>query len=121
MKNVDKYTEDIIALKPSFQEDDYFVKYKMEGDDGGLHVVNDERWQTIFTNELACIRFVYEEVSRIAQSGDPNKKWEDPEFGPTATDEFGSKSMYIADNDVPEGAPDPKECKWLRPEEVLAI
>ena len=29
--------------------------------------------------------------------------------------------MYIADNDIPEGAPDPKECKWLRPEEVLAI
>jgi hypothetical protein len=28
--------------------------------------------------------------------------------------------MYFADNDIPEGCPDPKEVKWLRPEEILA-
>ena len=28
--------------------------------------------------------------------------------------------MYIADNDIPDGCPDPKEVKWLRPEEIIA-
>jgi len=46
-------------------------------------------------------------------------KWEDPEFGPTPTDQFGSKSMYFYDNDIQSGCPEPSECKWLRPEEIL--
>jgi hypothetical protein len=28
--------------------------------------------------------------------------------------------MYFADNDIPEGCPDPKEVLWLRPEEIMA-
>ena len=29
--------------------------------------------------------------------------------------------MYFADNDIPEGCPDPKDVKWLRPEEILGV
>ena len=28
--------------------------------------------------------------------------------------------MYFADNDIPDGCPDPKDVKWLRPEEIIA-
>jgi len=28
--------------------------------------------------------------------------------------------MYYADNDIPEGSPDPLDVEWLRPEENLA-
>ncbi len=28
--------------------------------------------------------------------------------------------MYFADNDIPEGSPDPIDVEWLRPEENLA-
>ena len=28
--------------------------------------------------------------------------------------------MYFADNAIPKGCPDPKEVKWLRPEEIIA-
>jgi len=28
--------------------------------------------------------------------------------------------MYFADNDIPEGSPLPKDCKWIRPEEHVA-
>jgi hypothetical protein len=29
--------------------------------------------------------------------------------------------MYFADNDIPVGNPDPKEVKWLRPNEIINI
>lgn len=54
------------------------------------------------------MRYVYEVVAELDKN--PGCKWDDPEFGPIADDPHGSKSMYFAENDIPEGSPHPKEC-----------
>lgn len=46
-----------------------------------------------------------------------DKRWIDPEFGPSIADPYGGKSMYIADNSIMPGCPEPQDVKWLRPEE----
>ncbi|CAK89170.1 unnamed protein product (macronuclear) [Paramecium tetraurelia] len=117
LKSVGEYATTLSKLKPVLTEEDYFGKYRMEGSGKTLHK-EETKWTTIFNSDLACLRYVYEEISKLEQN--PGAKWEDPDFGPTKEDPYGSKSMYFADNDVPEGAPQPKECKWLRPEEFLA-
>jgi predicted nucleotidyltransferase len=76
-----------------------------------------QKWKTIFNSELACLRYAYEVIGELDKT--PGKKWSDPEFGATPTDEFGSKSMYFGDNVIPDGCPDPKDVQWLRPEEIL--
>lgn len=99
-------------MKPTLKDDDYFDKHAMKG-----KKIVKTKWRTIFNSDIACLRYCYEIISELNKT--PNSKWTDPEFGSTPTDEYGSKSMYFADNDIPEGCPDPKDVKWLRPDEII--
>lgn len=111
--NLNEYELTLRKLKPTLTEKDYFSKHEMIGKGRSLRI-KETKWKTIFNSDLACLRYCCEVVKELEKN--PGSKWEDPEFGATKTDEFGSHSMYIADNDIPSGCPQPKEVQWKRPE-----
>lgn len=89
-------------LKPVLTDDDFFDKRTMRGKKVIL-----KKWKTILNSDLACLKFCYDLILELDKT--PGLKWSDPEFGSTPTDQYGSKSMYFADNDIVKGCPDPKE------------
>lgn len=74
----------IRKIKPTLSEDDHFSRYKMEGAGKTLHK-EETKWATIFNSDLACLRYLYEVIEDLDKAG-PGTKWDDPEFGPIATD-----------------------------------
>jgi len=111
--NLNEYDKILRTLKPRLTDEDFFDKRFLVGPK-----IVKKKWQTIFNTDIACLRYCYEVIAELDKT--PGSKWKDHEFGATPTDEFGSKSIYFADNDIPSGCPDPKEVRWLRPEEILA-
>ena len=64
------------------------------------------------------MRKIFELIKDI--TGNNKDAWDDPEFGPTPSDPTGSKSMYIAENDITPGCPIPTDLMWARPNDILS-
>eukprot|EP00743_Colponemidia_sp_Colp-15_P007593 GILK01008210.1.p1 GENE.GILK01008210.1~~GILK01008210.1.p1 ORF type:complete len:964 (+),score=253.64 GILK01008210.1:418-2892(+) len=68
---------------------------------------------TILTNEEAAI---IRATQLLAESGEEDELFSDPDFGPTADDEHGAMSVYASGKARPNYPPVQK-IAWLRPEE----
>ena len=58
----------------------------------------------------------YEIVMELKKS---DKKWTDPEFGPCASDKYGAQSLYLSDNEIPNGCSKPEDIRWLTPDQII--
>lgn len=94
--------------KKDIHDDPYTYKHSKEDYFRGL--------KTILNSELAAIAMcenLYQKCKEQRQMF-----WEDPDFGPTATDPTGALSVYY-EGETPPSHPDVDEIKWLTPEEYL--
>lgn len=74
------------------------------------------KWNTILNSKTAALRKCYEIVMELKKS---DKKWTDPEFGPCASDTYGAQSLYLSDNEIPNGCSKPEDIRWLTPDQII--
>ncbi|EAS01497.1 calpain family cysteine protease (macronuclear) [Tetrahymena thermophila SB210] len=110
--DINEYEKIMSQVYPKFdQKKDFFEKIT-RNDEGEVEYTY---WQTILNDELPTLKKALEIVKNLK----PGEMWNDPEFGPTESDPYGSKSMYFSDNDIPTGCPPPENVEWLRIGEQL--
>ncbi|CAD8122270.1 unnamed protein product [Paramecium sonneborni] len=77
-----------------------------------------EKFQYILTNEISCLIICLQIVQNIKLN--KQKYWEDPEFGSSQTDPYGSNAIYRVENLPIQGWPDAKDICWQRISEICS-